>query len=387
MKKKKLYHSIYFQLGLTITLFVLITEIVIFIGSYYSKRKELNDIDQYFKNTVSCELGHKVNIKKDILMIDRRMENFSKNILILVLIIIFVTVVGTLIIFKFIAGNHILKLKEYNEKTSVNNILYYPDKDIPGNEIGAIISTRNGMLKEIVTSLSKLATLGNIAANISHEISTPLNIIYGKAQLVRLKLEKNIFNQQQILDNMISIEKNIDRVGKIISGINSISQDALDNSFDDCALIDIVNDSIDLYKNKFSTTAHNIKIKNITTNISIRCRPYQVSQVILNLLSNSHDAISNLDERWIKISYDENENSHLVSVTDSGTGLTTEEFDKLIKPFVSKKKLVTGSGIGLGVSHSIMKSHNGNLQLDSSEKNTKIMLVIPKKILKDKEHL
>ena len=92
----------------------------------------------------------------------------------------------------------------------------------------------------------------------------------------------------------------------------------------------------------------------------------QISQVLLNLLSNSIDAVQKLPEKWIHIEVLSTEQHLKIRVTDSGSGISQDLAQKIFQPFFTTKDIGKGTGLGLSISDGIIKSHGGILDLNHS---------------------
>ncbi|MBY0412878.1 MAG: GHKL domain-containing protein, partial [Bdellovibrionales bacterium] len=102
-------------------------------------------------------------------------------------------------------------------------------------------------------------------------------------------------------------------------------------------------------------------------------------QVLINLLNNSYDAISNLQDKWIEIKGFKKEGLVYIQITDSGVGIVKEVADKIMNPFFTTKEVGKGTGLGLSISSEIMKSHGGSLKYMTDFTNTTFLLTLPEK--------
>ncbi|MCB0384908.1 MAG: HAMP domain-containing histidine kinase, partial [Bdellovibrionales bacterium] len=111
------------------------------------------------------------------------------------------------------------------------------------------------------------------------------------------------------------------------------------------------------------------------------CREVQVSQVLLNLLSNAHDAVvdSGASERWVEISVADIGDEVEFRVRDSGPGVPTENRYVIFQPFFTTKEVGAGSGLGLSISKGIAESHEGSLYYDGTSGQLAFVLSLPKK--------
>lgn len=141
----------------------------------------------------------------------------------------------------------------------------------------------------------------------------------------------------------------------------------------------IIEETLSLCREKFYN--HGIQITvNIELELTymVECRSVEISQVFLNLLNNSHDAILDLNEKWIKIDVKDSGEYVEVSITDSGSGIPKEIQDKMMQPFFTTKEVGKGTGLGLSISRGIIDSHQGKMYIDPNNKNTCFIIKLPK---------
>ena len=109
----------------------------------------------------------------------------------------------------------------------------------------------------------------------------------------------------------------------------------------------------------------------------IFCRHVQISQVFLNLFSNSYDAVEHLSERWIQIDCAKNENFLILRIIDSGSGIPNEIQEKIFQPFYTTKEIGRGTGLGLSISNTIINNHKGKFTIDNNFPNTCFIVSLP----------
>ena len=109
----------------------------------------------------------------------------------------------------------------------------------------------------------------------------------------------------------------------------------------------------------------------------VLCRPTQISEVVLNLLNNSFDAIEDLDEKWVEIKLERFGKQCAVRVTDSGRGIDPSVAHKMMQPFFTTKEVGKGTGLGLSISQGIMQSQGGSLSYDTSRGRTSFLMTFP----------
>uniref|UniRef100_UPI0035665FEB sensor histidine kinase n=1 Tax=Halobacteriovorax sp. TaxID=2020862 RepID=UPI0035665FEB len=127
-----------------------------------------------------------------------------------------------------------------------------------------------------------------------------------------------------------------------------------------------------------------IENKNITVeykisdhNLFFKGLEQQITQIIINLMMNSAQAIQGLEDSWISVELLKSNNHVVFRVTDSGVGISQEFQDKLMDPFFTTKEVGKGTGLGLSISKKIAHFHDGDLKLITKANNTTFELSIP----------
>lgn len=237
--------------------------------------------------------------------------------------------------------------------------------------------------EEMVKQSLKMASLGEMAAGIAHEINNPLAIITMASQQISQAIKRHDYNEEKLEAAFDKINKTANRISKIIKGLKFFSGVIPDAEFKSESIINIVEDTISLCSEKFKI--HNVDLRkkypaNLQS-IQIDCRAVEISQVVLNLLNNSFDAIENLECKWIEVEIINASETLIIAITDCGPGLTAEQADKIMMPFYTTKKVGKGTGLGLSISQGIIEAHGGKMALVKECKNTRFVFEIPKKHL------
>lgn len=230
---------------------------------------------------------------------------------------------------------------------------------------------------------AKMAALGEMSGGIAHEINNPLTIIIGKTEQLIRYLDKVSERKESYLKDLELIKKTALRISKIIKGLRSFSRNAENDPMQEVNLKSIIDETLDLCREKFSSSG--IEIHSEVPNIQVKCRAVELSQVLMNLFSNSYDAISELEEKWISLQVSEVADKVRIQFKDSGKGIPTSVVDKIFQPFYTTKDVGKGTGLGLSISAGIMKNHGGSLDYDKSSPNTCFLIELPalhKQVLK-----
>lgn len=223
---------------------------------------------------------------------------------------------------------------------------------------------------------SKMASLGEMAGSIAHEINNPLAIIAGKAYQLKAAAESGKLDLTSVAQIAGKIEETGFRISKIIQGLRSFSRKGEQDPFARASLRTIVDDTLELCRQRFQ--AHGIRLDVKAANTEIECRAVQISQVLLNLLNNAFDATERLGDRWVEIETREVPGKFVeILVTDSGTGIPAALREKIMLPFFTTKKGTRGTGLGLSISQSIIVDHGGELTVDETCPNTRFKIRLP----------
>lgn len=210
---------------------------------------------------------------------------------------------------------------------------------------------------------SKFSALGIMSSGIAHEVNNPLAIIKGRTYTLKRHLSKG---ETSLVDKDIDIIiKTTDRIGKIISELGVFSRNAEKDPFDGIDSNTLVHTALDLCWERFQQAGIHIEIID-KGHFEVMDREGQLLQVLINILSNSFDAIQELDEKWVRIEVGQ----QMIKVIDSGRGIEKDILGKLMQPFFTTKSVGKGTGLGLSISKGIMQKHGGDLVYDATHVNT-----------------
>jgi C4-dicarboxylate-specific signal transduction histidine kinase len=224
--------------------------------------------------------------------------------------------------------------------------------------------------------VSKMTALGEMAAGVAHEINNPLMIISGKAQQVLKKIREGQVEPREFEQALEKIQGTTNRIAKIVSGLRTFSRNGTGDPMQPTLLKTIITDTADLCGEKFRNNNVTFEIGDIPT-VILQCRAVQISQVLLNLLNNSFDAVQPLPARWIKLSVESKDDTIKIRVTDSGSGIPPETAEKMMQPFYTTKEIGKGTGLGLSVSNGIVAEHGGKLFYELNQGHTSFVIQLP----------
>jgi signal transduction histidine kinase len=233
------------------------------------------------------------------------------------------------------------------------------------------------MQKSIVSQSARLASIGEMAGGIAHEINNPLSIIAGMNKILRKHFDQQQITAPEAILCFEKVNKNISRIAGIIKSLRTVSRDGNLDPFNLESFKDVITDIVELVSDKYNRIGTSFRFVLPEQDFQFDCRRVQIEQVLINLLNNAADATAEQSEPWVELKLEKNQTSLKISVIDSGKGIPEEVRNKLMTPFFTTKAPGKGTGLGLSISLNIIKQHNGNLYIDANHPNTCFVIELP----------
>lgn len=207
---------------------------------------------------------------------------------------------------------------------------------------------------------SKLAAIGELAAGVGHEINNPLQIMNGHLSLILKKLEED----SAIRPGLEKIDCALQRIAKIVDELRTFSRkDEGKTSFN---VVGAINETVFLLKQIYLKQGVILEVEIEDDGLFIYGNKGKFHQVVVNLLSNARDATEEQEHRLIRVTVSKEVGEAKIVVKDNGKGIKEEDLDKIFNPFFTTKSPKLGTGIGLSVTHKIVKEHDGEITCKSS---------------------
>lgn len=251
-------------------------------------------------------------------------------------------------------------------------------------------------IKEVQGQLvqsEKLASVGQLAAGVAHEINNPIGYINSNLTSLKNYVEDLLelvtlyetaepaladpdqlgqiesckqqidlaFLKSDVLDLLEESLEGASRVKKIVQDLKDFSHSGSDDDWQWANLQAGLESTLNIVNNEIKYKAKVVKeYGNIP---EIKCLPHQLNQVFMNLLVNAAHAI---ETEGVIIIRTGTENDHIwIEISDNGKGIAPEHLNKIFDPFFTTKPVGKGTGLGLSVSYSIINKHKGKIILDS----------------------
>lgn len=226
-----------------------------------------------------------------------------------------------------------------------------------------------------LTSQAKFSALGEMTAGIVHEINNPLSVVRHRSSHLRGLVLKDKATREVLLRNLDQIEITSERMTKIVNSLRRFSKKSDEEEFQITTVASILEDTLSYCSDRFYYSNIVVKLDPYPVK-DVECHPIQISQVILNLLNNSYDALKGTSDPWVKIQFVEKENILQLRIIDSGKGIPANIRKRIMEPFFTTKK-DGGTGLGLSISLGIVEEHGGRLYLDENEAHTTFVMELP----------
>jgi signal transduction histidine kinase len=256
------------------------------------------------------------------------------------------------------------------------------------------LNAKLSQAKEQLVQSEKLASIGQLAAGVAHEINNPIGYIFSnfgtlegyvanllemlavyeesegsisspevlkRVRAVRQRIELD-YLKDDIPVLMTESKEGIVRVRKIVQDLKDFSRVDANQEWQWVDLHRGIDSTLNIVSNEVKYKAD--VIKNYGDIPEIECLPSQINQVILNIVVNAAQAIGP-ERGTITISTGTEGENVWITITDNGAGIPKDIQSRIFDPFFTTKSIGTGTGLGLSLSYGIVQKHQGRIELES----------------------
>lgn len=227
--------------------------------------------------------------------------------------------------------------------------------------------------QDLLINKARHQTIGELAGGVCHQINNPLAIIVGRSMILRSQL-KSIPNNSEFLKELDVIDQTSHRVSGILKALRTYSKD-MGHEITRANLNDVVEDALTLLRSKINQMKVDVSFEK-GSEVFLQMNKNQIGQVVLDILSNSLEAMESSPEKNLKISVYEKDSSVMMDISDSGEGLSEKDCLKIFEPFFSTKP--RHFGVGLSNARGFIRQHGGELQVVSPKNPTIFRVKLPK---------
>jgi len=234
----------------------------------------------------------------------------------------------------------------------------YKEYDQLIDAINEMLDALNAKQKELIQA-TKMAAIGTTISGIAHEINNPLNNIFLTIEVIMESFDE--LSKEELLEMLYDIYHEGERAREIVAHLLEFARDKKDIPFEKLSLNKLAKDSYKIVANQARTKGIETKVELSKDDITIKGNFNQLQQVLINILVNAIQAMEKGGKLGIR-TYQEGDWA-VVEISDTGPGIPQEIQNKIFEPFFTTKE--GGTGLGLSVSYSIIKKHQGDIEVES----------------------
>ncbi len=228
------------------------------------------------------------------------------------------------------------------------------------NQVGMSVRKARDAERNLVTA-QRLAAMGTLAAGIAHDINNPLG---GMINAVRA-LRKDELPPAKREEYLALVEEGLERVGQTVQKVLQFTPHRVAPRSSDLA--DVVDRALALARHRLERSGVQVVVETPESGLPVFGDPYELQQVVLNLLVNAADAVAarGTGAGRVAVRGEVREGEVRLSVEDDGVGMTEDQVARAFDLFFTTKEVGEGTGLGLSMVHSILQSHGGRVEIRS----------------------
>jgi signal transduction histidine kinase len=208
----------------------------------------------------------------------------------------------------------------------------------------------------------KLASVGTLAAGVSHEINNPIGVIKNKVQILRYRVEDGD-GKDKLLSELDVVDKHTRRISKITDGLLQFSRET-PFELRPLNLRKLLREAEDLVRVPFRQAEVELKLDDrVPADVVVRGSTNHLLQVLINILLNAKDASAR--HGVVELTCSLRGHEVALEVRDHGSGIEPDVLEKVFDPFFTTKDVDKGTGLGLAISHGIVERHHGRIEVES----------------------
>jgi signal transduction histidine kinase len=205
-----------------------------------------------------------------------------------------------------------------------------------------------------------MASLGTLTSGVAHELNNPINNISTTIQILLEELEEGDTEYQRM--QLEEVERQVERARDIVRALLEFSRET-DFSIQQVFLQDLIENTLKLIRGEVPA---DVEVEtDLPPDIQIALDPRTIQQVLINLIINGIQAMPDGGRLQIRGFESPVDKGVCIQIQDMGIGISPDDLPKIFDPFFSTKEVGHGTGLGLSVSHGIVKKHGGRIDVQS----------------------
>lgn len=223
---------------------------------------------------------------------------------------------------------------------------------------------------------AKLASIGQLASGVAHELNNPLNNIglFAGNLLDAFKETRRHRDRKSVIETLQMIERQVRKATDIITQLRTFSRSA-GSVKRPINLHDVIFASLKLMQEPLRLSDIAVCLRLTSEHPTILGNEIQLEQVFLNLITNARDAMKEAATRRLVITTEVQENDVTIRVEDTGAGIVPADLPRIFDPFFTTKDVGHGTGLGLSISYGIIQDHQGEISVQSTPGQGSVFLI------------
>ncbi len=248
--------------------------------------------------------------------------------------------------------------------------------EVLNRELEKRVNEKTEELKESRDQLiqsEKLSAMGQMAGGLAHELNSPLA---GLIPMIEQYKSEEATDSKRYKE-LLLMHQACDYMAKIISDFSSFSRESK-GAFSELSLNEVIDETLGFSASRIKQNNIQIIKEYNSTLPKVKGAKTELQQVILNLITNALDAMTDWGELKINTDTTNDENNLILAFIDNGAGIKKENLAKIFDPFYTTKRPGKGTGLGLSLSYKIIEKHKGNISVKSEPyEGTQFTIYLP----------
>jgi signal transduction histidine kinase len=278
----------------------------------------------------------------------------------------FTTLSGTIFLWRFASSLNRADMQRTQSENRVRRLLWQAEE-------------REQALRDKQAQLiqaAKLASIGELATGIAHEVNNPLNNIglFVSNALDSIRAGKP---PEVIVPELEAVGPQVQRAAAIITSVRAFGRTA-PSGFKLLNLNDAIRNALALISEQLKSREVQVQLNLRVDPVPLQGNQLQLEQVFLNLFINAGDAMEDAVERILTVATDLSSSTVVITVRDTGSGISDDALERIFDPFFTTKPVGQGTGLGLSISYGIIKKHKGDIRVHQELRGgTSFTLTLP----------
>lgn len=237
--------------------------------------------------------------------------------------------------------------------------------------------TKRLQAEQQLIQASKMATLGEMATGVAHELNQPLSVIQTSVDLVRRRLARDELPEKELLSRTTTLmASQVERASRIINHMREFGRKA-PLQLEPVNLNEVLAKAFDIFGQQLALRGIDLAWELDDRMPRVPCDANRLEQVFINILLNARDAIEEKAERAarsdvpverrITVRTMHNQDFVTVRIADTGGGVPEEIANRIFEPFFTTKQVGKGTGLGLSISYGIIQEYGGEIHVSGNE--------------------